>query len=279
MGLSVAKSRSPQKIGTIDDDVLEVALRDVSEANMAFSVDLDGYEGPLHVLLSLARDQKVDLRRLSILKLAEQYLEFVAEARSSRIDLAADYLVMAAWLAYLKSRLLLPKKERPSGEDVVEDIAAHLAWRLACLDAMRTAGEALYERPRTGLDVFVRGAPEAFAVTEVPLWEADVWGLLNAYVSQRARTIAPKLEVRRWPVYALDDARKRLEELIPASQDWSLLGDFAPPLATFTSDPPSAASRYTSLTVASLELAKQGRISVRQTDASSPLYVKAGGHD
>ena len=275
----MVRSRSPQKVGTNDDDVLESALRDVSEANMAFSVDLDGYEGPLHVLLSLARDQKVDLRRLSILKLAEQYLEFVAEARSSRIDLAADYLVMAAWLAYLKSRLLLPRKERFGGEDVVEDIAAHLAWRLARLDAMRTAGEALYERPRTGLDVFERGAPEAFAVTEVPLWEADVWGLLNAYVNQRARVIEPRLEVRRWPVYALDDARKRLEDMMPASQDWSLLGDFAPPIETFTSEPPSAASRYASLTVASLELAKQGRISVRQIDTSSPLYVKAGGHE
>ena len=121
-----------------DSDVLDAALRDVEEANVAFSVDLDGYEGPLHVLLSLARDQKVDLRRLSILKLAEQYLEFVAVARSARIDQAADYLVMASWLAYLKSRLLLPKKERATGEDAVEDIAAHLAWRLARLDAIST---------------------------------------------------------------------------------------------------------------------------------------------
>jgi segregation and condensation protein A len=264
-----------------DDEsaVLDAALAEISEANVAFSVDLDGYEGPLHVLLSLARDQKVDLRRLSILKLAEQYLAFVAQARSARIDLAADYLVMAAWLAYLKSRLLLPKKERVAGDEPVEDIAAHLAWRLARLDAMRQAGEALYERPQTELDVFVRGAPEAIAITEIPLWEADVWDLLRAYASQRARTTEVRHEVRAWPVYSLDDARKRLEKLIPATKDWSTLGSFAPPVAAFKADPPTPASRYASLTVASLELAKQGKLSVRQLDVTSPLYVKAGAHE
>ncbi len=262
-----------------DSDVLDAALRDVEEANVAFSVDLDGYEGPLHVLLSLARDQKVDLRRLSILKLAEQYLEFVAVARSARIDLAADYLVMAAWLAYLKSRLLLPKKERPAGEDAVEDIAAHLAWRLARLDAMRTAGESLYERPQTGLDVFPRGAPESIAITEIPLWEADVWDLLRAYASQRARSVEIRHEVRQWPVYSLDEARKRLEQLIPTSKDWCTLGSFAPPTSSFKAAPPTPASRYASLMVAGLELAKQGKLSVRQLDHDAPLYIKAGGHE
>jgi segregation and condensation protein A len=260
-------------------DVLEAALHDVGEAHVAFSVDLDGYEGPLHVLLSLARDQKVDLRRLSILKLAEQYLEFVAVARSARIDLAADYLVMASWLAYLKSRLLLPKKERQVGEEPIEDIAAHLAWRLARLDAMRTAGEALYERPQTGLDVFARGAPEAIVITEIPLWEADVWDLLRAYASQRARAIEPRHEVREWPVYSLDEARKRLEKLIPATKEWSSLGSFAPPIDSFKAIPPTPASRYASLTVASLELAKQGKLSVRQLDRHAPLYVKEGGYE
>lgn len=265
-----------------DDDqsgVLAAALADVSEANIAFSVDLDGYEGPLHVLLSLARDQKVDLRRLSILKLAEQYLAFVAQARSARIDLAADYLVMAAWLAYLKSRLLLPRKERTVGDEPAEDIAAHLAWRLARLDAMRVAGEALYERPQTELDVFVRGSPEAIAITQIPLWEADVWDLLQAYASQRARNVEVRHEVRAWPVYSLDDARKRLEKLIPEATDWHTLGSFAPPLAAFKADPPTSASRYASLLAAGLELAKQGKLSVRQLDANSPLYVKAGAHE
>lgn len=259
-----------------DTGILDAALAEVSEGQVAFSVDLDGYEGPLHVLLSLARDQKVDLRRLSILKLAEQYLAFVVQARASRIDLAADYLVMAAWLAYLKSRLLLPRKERVAGDEPVEDIAAHLAWRLARLDAMRVAGDLLYERPQTDLDVFVRGAPEATSVTEIPLWEADVWDLLRAYASQRARNVEVRHEVRAWPVYALDDARKRLETLIPEATEWCQLGSFAPPPVLFKSDPPTPASRYASLTVASLELAKQGRLRVRQLDANAPLYVKAG---
>ena len=272
MGLSVTHSGIAQ-----NSDVLDDAIRDVEAAHIAFSVDLDGYEGPLHVLLSLAREQKVDLRRLSILKLAEQYLEFVASARSARIDLAADYLVMASWLAYLKSRLLLPKQERALGEEPVEDMAAHLAWRLARLDAMRTAGETLYERPQTGLDVFARGAPEALAITEIPLWEADVWDLLRAYASQRARAIEPRHEVREWPIYSLDEARKRLEKLIAVSQDWRTLGSFSPPVDGFSAAPPTHASRYASLMVASLELAKQGKLSVRQLDRDAPLYVRMGG--
>jgi segregation and condensation protein A len=262
-----------------DSDVLNAALADSEDAPTAFSVDLDGYEGPLHILLSLAREQKVDLRRLSILKLAEQYLEFVATARSARIDLAADYLVMASWLAYLKSRLLLPKKERPHGEEPVEDIAAHLAWRLMRLDALRQAGETLYERPQTHLDVFVRGAPEVTAVTQIPLWEADVWDLLQAYASQRARAIEPRHEIRVWPVYALDDARQRLETLLPKATDWAPLGGFAPPVSDFRGHLPTPASRYASLMVASLELAKQGKLAVRQLAAHEPLFVKGGSHE
>jgi segregation and condensation protein A len=264
---------------TDDSSVLDAALEEVEAAHVAFSVDLDGYEGPLHVLLSLARDQKVDLRRLSILKLAEQYLAFVAQARSARIDLAADYLVMASWLAYLKSRLLLPKKERPAGEEAVDDIAAHLAWRLARLDAMRHAGEAIYERPQTGLDTFVRGEPERVAITEIPIWEANIWDLLQAYASQRVRTTEVRHEVRPWPVYSLDEARKRLESVIPQATDWCALGQFAPPRDTFKAEPPTPASRYASLTVASLELAKQGKLSVRQLDPAAPLYVKAATHE
>jgi segregation and condensation protein A len=262
-----------------DSDVLDAALAEIGNAPAAFSVDLDGYEGPLHVLLSLAREQKVDLRRLSILKLAEQYLEFIAVLQSARIDLAADYLVMASWLAFLKSRLLLPKKERAAGEEPVEDIAAHLAWRLIRLDALRKAGEALYERPQTDLDVFVRGAPEISAIQQVPLWEADVWDLITAYASQRVRASPPRHEVRAWPVYSLDDARKRLEKMVPKAKDWCVLGSFAPPASQFRTHVPTPASRYASLMVASLELAKQGKLSVRQLEASAPLYVKGGGHE
>lgn len=261
-------------------EVLDAALQDVEESGAAFSVDLDGYEGPLHVLLSLARDQKVDLRRLSILKLAEQYLAFMAKARSARIDLAADYLVMAAWLAYLKSRLLLPKKERPSEHDVVEDLATHLAWRLARLDAMRTAGQSLYERPQTGLDVFVRGAPEAMAVTQTTNWQGDVWELLQAYAQGRARTLEVRHEVRAWPVYALDDARKHLESATQDLTQWCALGTFAPKDNVFkATQTPTPASTYASLTAASLELAKQGKLILRQLDEQSPLYICGVTHE
>jgi segregation and condensation protein A len=129
------------------------------------------------------------------------------------------------------------------------------------------------------LDVFPRGAPESIAITEIPLWEADVWDLLGAYASQRARAIEPRHEVREWPVYSLDEARKRLEQLVPAAQDWCTLGSFAPPLQSFKATPPTPASRYASLMVAGLELAKQGKLAVRQLDRLAPLYVKVSGHD
>jgi segregation and condensation protein A len=147
------------------------------------------------------------------------------------------------------------------------------------LDAMRTAGDALYERPQTDLDIFVRGAPESVSVTEIPIWEATIWDLLQAYAAQRVRTTEVRHEVRAWPVYSLDEARKRLESLIPEAKDWSALGRFAPPQTAFKAEPPTPASRYASLMVASLELAKQGKLSVRQLDPTSPLFVKAGTYD
>jgi segregation and condensation protein A len=243
-----------------------------------FSVDLDGYEGPLHVLLALARAQKVDLRHLSILTLAEQYLGFIADARSARIDLAADYLVMAAWLAYLKSRLLLPKQERPSDAEPVEDMATHLAWRLARLDAMRRAADALYERPQTGLDVFLAGARTPVHSDQATHWHADIWDLVGAYARQRSKSHVPSHRVQQWPVYALEAARQRLASLVTPATDWSPLGQFAPPETHFDKDPPSPASRYASLVAASLELAKQSRLSLRQLEAQGPLYVKGEAH-
>lgn len=260
-------------------DVLDAAIGDIEDTTAAFSVDLDGYEGPLHVLLGLAREQKVDLRRISILKLAEQYLEFITVLRSTRIDLAADYLVMASWLAYLKSRLLLPKKERQAGEQPVEDIAAHLAWRLMRLDALRLAGENLYQRPQTQVDVFVRGAPESINVNQVSLWQADMLDLLRAYASQRVRATPVRHEVRTWPVYSLDDARKRLEASAPKAKDWKLLGDYAPRDRDFRAHVPTLASRYASLVAASLELAKQGNVLVRQLEPNAPLYVKGSAYE
>lgn len=255
---------------------LDTAMREAAEAGGGFSVDLDGFEGPLHVLLTLAREQKVDLRRLSILRLAEQYLGFIAEARRKRIDLAADYLVMAAWLAFLKSRLLLPRRERATEESSPDDLAQHLAWRLRRLDAMREAADSLFQRPQTGLDVHPRGAPEDIAVTEIPLWSASLLDLLSAYSRQRTKRGARTHKVAPWPVWPIDEARRRLESALPEARDWQDLGRFAPPPDSFRSAPPSAASRYASLLSAGLELAKQGRLSMRQLEPMGPLYVRSG---
>lgn len=259
-----------------DSAVLDEALNEAGEAGAGFVVDLDGFEGPLHVLLALARDQKVDITRISILKLAEQYVAFVTEARKKRIDLAADYLVMAAWLAWLKSRLLLPRKEQPKEEIAPDALAANLAWRLKRLDAMRRAAEELHERPRSGIDVFVRGAPEDIAVTEIPLWQAGLIDLLRAYGQQRQRLVRPrKHTVKPWPVWPIEDARKRIETALPRLADWQALGSFAPARAEFrAAEPPTPASRYASLVSASLELAKQGRLSVRQMAPYEPLFIK-----
>jgi segregation and condensation protein A len=271
-----------------EDAVLNAALAEAREAEAAglgagerdgssqtFKVDIDGYEGPLHVLLALAREQKVDLRRLSILKLSEQYLAFMSQARATRIDLAADYLVMAAWLAYLKSRLLLPRKERSRDEPAPDDLASHLAWRLRRLDAMRTAADALYDRPQTGLDIFPRGAPEETAVTEIPLWDADLLDLLRAYASQRTRSNVAVHAVKPWPVYPIEDARRRLETLLPDVEEWRALGAFAPEADGFSGSPPSAASRYASLMSASLELAKTGKVDLQQLHADDLIYIKS----
>jgi segregation and condensation protein A len=256
------------------DALLSENAGDAEAEDVAFVVDLDGFEGPLHVLLALAREQKVDLRRLSILKLAEQYLGFIAEARARRIDLAADYLVMASWLAYLKSRLLLPRTERAKEADAPEVVAGHLAWRLARLDAMRAAGEALLARPRTGLDVHGRGAPEDVAVTEIPIWRAGLYDLLSAYASQRRRAPARVHAVKPWPVWPVDAARERLIEMLPATTDWTALGAFAPDPSRFKGEPPTPGSRYASLLAASLELAKQGRLGLRQLAMSEPVHVR-----
>ena len=164
------------------------AAATAAEDGEALIIDVDGYEGPLHVLLALARTQKVDLLKLSVLKLAEQYLAFVHQARRLRFSLAADYLVMAAWLTYLKSRLLLPKPERPQAEEPpAEEMAAQLAYRLAKLDAMRQAAEALKDRPQLGREVFTRGDPEAIRIIPSTRIEGDLYSLMDAYLDQRRR--------------------------------------------------------------------------------------------
>lgn len=235
-------------------------------------LDLDGFEGPLDLLLDLARRQKVDLARISILELAEQYLTFVESARADQLELAADYLVMAAWLAYLKSRLLAP--DAPSDEDEIppEIAAAALAFRLRRLEAMRKAGEALYDRPLLGRDVFPRGeaAPEGPAAP--PFWTATLYDLLTAYARQRVKTLKIHVTIARRPTWSLAEARESLERLVGRSADWSRLDGL---LLRFMT-PEMRASVLASGLGASLELAREGRLELRQERAFGPLFVRSG---
>jgi segregation and condensation protein A len=252
------------------------AANEAAEDGAALVIDIDGYEGPLHVLLALARSQKVDLLQLSITKLAEQYLAFVQQARRVRFSLAADYLVMAAWLAYLKSRLLLPKPERAKAEEPpAEEMAAQLAFRLAKLDVMRQAVEALKERPVLKRDVFMRGDPEAVRIVSSTRLEGDLYGLMSAYITQRKRDHSRHYAPRPPTAYPLEDARDRLRSMLPKMDDWITLGAVAPVDRSLEEEEgPSPASYLASTLAASLELVKEGVLEARQMEAFSDIYLR-----
>lgn len=252
------------------------AAAGAAEDGEALIVDLEGYEGPLHVLLALARTQKVDLLKLSVLKLAEQYLAFIHQARRLRFSLAADYLVMAAWLAYLKSRLLLPKAEKPKPEEPEpEEMAARLAFRLAKLDAMRRAVEALKARPQLGQDIFGRGDPEAIKVIPSKTVEGDLYGLMSAYIGQRQKEESRHYTPRPPQAYPLEDARQRLRSMLPDLDRWTPLTGVAP-LAP-SAEGPSRASFVASTLSASLELVKEGALEARQLEAFADIYLRRRG--
>jgi segregation and condensation protein A len=254
------------------------AANSAAEAGEALIIDLDGYEGPLHVLLALARTQKVDLLKLSVLKLAEQYLAFVQQARRVRFSLAADYLVMAAWLAYLKSRLLLPKPERPKAEEPpAEEMAAQLAFRLAKLDAMRKAAEQLKERPQLGRDVFGRGDPEAIRIMPSTRLEGDLYELMGAYIGQRKKEQGRRYAPRQQQAYPLEEARDRLRGMLPELHRWTPLDEVAPTHGHGRRDGqgPTRASFVASTLSASLELVKEGVLESRQLEAFADLYLRA----
>ena len=237
----------------------------------ALIVDVDGFEGPLDLLLTLSRAQKVDLRRISVLDLAEQYLGFVERARALRIELAADYLVMAAWLAYLKSRLLLPpdpSEEGPSGAD----LAAHLAWQLERLQAMRDASARLMGRDQKGRDFFARGAPETVAVTRRSQVDATLIDLMRAYARVRTRDEFRPYAFDRTDIYPLETALERLSAMLPRAVDWVALQAWLPD--GWRGAPARRRSAVASSFAASLELAKQGRAELRQTDAFAPLMLR-----
>lgn len=252
------------------------AANQAAEDGEALIVDLDGYEGPLHVLLALARQQKVDLLQLSILDLAEQYLAFIHKARRAQFALAADYLVMASWLAYLKSRLLLPKVEaKTAGEPEPEDMAAALAFRLAKLDAVRRAVDALKARPQLGQDVFVRGDPEAVRITSTRRLDGDLYALMQAYVDQRRRDAARSYRPPVPHTYALDDARQRLRGKLPELSAWTPLTAVAPFPGPAHEHQPTRASYLASTLSAGLELVREGELEARQLEAFADLYLRA----
>ncbi|MFY9657809.1 MAG: ScpA family protein [Methylocystis sp.] len=250
----------------------QVRAPDRGEDEPAFLVDVDGFEGPLDLLLELARRQKVDLAKISILALAEQYLAFVEEARRVRLELAADYLVMAAWLAFLKSRLLLP--EPPKGEEPsAADLASALAERLRRLEAIRRAADALGQRARLGRDIFLRGAAEGVEVSTRPRFEAKLFDLLTAYARQRQKTAVTQVTLRQRTVWSLAEAREALERLVGGAGEWMALDDY---LLEFCLDSPTARTVRASAFSASLEMAREGRILIRQDRAFAPLWVKRG---
>ena len=236
----------------------------------AFVVDIDGFEGPIDMLLSLARDQKVDLTQISILQLADQYLEFVALARHTNLELAADYLVMAAWLAYLKSRLLLPdmgSAEEPSGEEM----AAALAFQLQRLESMQEAGTRLMARPRLGRDFFARGEPERFMTSGRTIYEVTLYDLLKAYAGHQRRTIGGTLDIEPHELYSVEDALQRLGRMLGGGREWANLWHFLPP---DLGDGVKARSAFASVFAASLEMVKEGRMRLRQGEVYGPIFVR-----
>ncbi|MBA2933430.1 segregation/condensation protein A [Sphingomonas sp. CGMCC 1.13654] len=241
----------------------------MDQAEDTLTIDIDGWEGPLDLLLALARQQKVDLRELSILALVEQYLGFIESAKQLRLELAADYLVMAAWLAYLKSGLLLPRD--PEVEPSPEELAFRLQLRLQRLDAMREAGSRLMGRDRIGRDVFVRGAPEGLKVIRKAAWQAELFDLIAAYGAITARNKPVMHVVARRPVMTLEAALQRVEAMLGHAVDWTALERFLPA----TLDPQLAKSSRASSFLAMLELAKQGRLELRQEEAFDTLWVRA----
>jgi segregation and condensation protein A len=240
----------------------------------ALVLELDGYEGPIDLLLALAREQKVDLAKISILALADQYLAFIAGLRRLRLEVAADYLVMAAWLAYLKSRLLLPDPPAADDEPSAEELAAALSRRLQLLAAMQRAGTALMARPQLGREVFGRGAPEAVAAIDRPVYALSLYGLLTAYGTAHRRQHAQVLTVLPAALYSLDDGLRHLAQYLGRVPDWRELSRFLP------EELRGGVFRRSALAAtfaAMLELARAGRVELRQERAFGPLYLRSAG--
>ena len=259
----------------IPDEVFDKApVDDGPSLAERLMLDLEGFEGPLDLLLELARDQKVDIIRISILELAEQYLTFINTARELRLELAADYLVMAAWLAYLKSRLLLPKQESDEEELSAEEMAELLAFQLKRLEAMKAAGEKLLERLNLGRDFFGRGDPEEVRVTTASVYDASLYDLLKAYAQIMLTSESKTLEIEAFDLYAMDDAIRRLRDLFGRRvvPTWTKLLEFMPHgLGT----PLKARSALAAHFVASLEMCRDGELEISQEQVFGPIMLRS----
>ena len=235
-------------------------------------VDVAGFEGPIDVLLTLARDQKVDITQISILQLAEQYLIWVARVRAQNLELAADYLVMAAWLAFLKSRLLLPPENTPTEEPTGEMMAEALAYQMRRLEAMQAAGNKLIQLPQLGQDYFRRGKPESFGYNSTTKYSVTLYDLLSAYGDQARRSNIRTLRVAPTELYSMDQAIQRLSSMLGKMPDWSNLMQFLP--VELRGDLVSR-SALAATFLAALQLTKEGRLRIRQGETFGPVYIRA----
>jgi len=234
-------------------------------------VALDGFEGPLDLLLSMARKQKVDLTKISVLALAEQYLSFIAQLRQMRLEIAADYLVVAAWLAYLKSRLLLPKEEEKTDEPSGQELAAQLAFRLKRLEAMREAVKQIMSRKKLGVEVFARGQPEGIRTVRSPRYTATLYDLLKAYSEQRKRTATMPHQAGGRTVWSIGDGRKLLTRLMGPIADWAPIEQY---LADYLPSSDEGRSALASTFGATLELTREGYLELRQATAFGPIHLR-----
>jgi segregation and condensation protein A len=249
--------------------------RDSVDEEQSLIVDVEGFEGPLDLLLTLAREQKVDLAKISILALANQYLAFIEAARRMRLELAADYLVMAAWLAYLKSRLLLPEAAGPEGMSAA-DMATALAQRLRRLEAIRIAAARLFERPQLGRDTFDRGDPQAIEEIRRPEWSATLYDLLSAYARERQKEALSHVRFAKRTVWSLVEARAALESMVGETGDWACLDQF---LIAYVVDPKMRATAMASSLAATLELVREGALELHQHAAFAPIYLRKRSGD
>lgn len=252
-------------------DAFDAPVRVAPAADIdALMLNLDGYAGPLDVLLDLARTQRVDIRKISMITLVDQYLDFIALARARSLELAADYLVMASWLTYLKSKLLIPQAADAAGEPTADEMAARLAFQLQRLEAMRKAAESLFNLPQLGADFFTRGAPEGVRVLKSPLWQAELFELLQAYARQRVAAVDRTYKPEPPRVYTIEEARARIARMLGAIPDWTPLTSLTPARDIDAPVSSVVASAFN----AALEFAKNGAMEIRQLAHFETIYVR-----